>query len=105
MYYTLYAIYNSLHWCGAELSISDRLVVNYVTLVIGQCLLLVLTICSVAAVFPRVSTHYTPHHHVIPTHVNASVCVCAIIFVFMRGGTVHVFVLILNATGVTVGCM
>ncbi|XP_067097719.1 adenylate cyclase type 3-like [Osmerus mordax] len=33
--------------------IDPLLVVNYVTLVIGQCLLLVLTLCSVAAVFPR----------------------------------------------------
>lgn len=31
-----------------------RLVVNYVTLAVGQLLLLILTVCSLAAIFPRV---------------------------------------------------
>lgn len=32
-----------------------RLIANYVTLVVGEVLLLILTICSLAAIFPRVS--------------------------------------------------
>lgn len=31
-----------------------RLVVNYVTLAVGEVLLLILTVCSLAAIFPRV---------------------------------------------------
>lgn len=33
----------------------DRLIANYVTLAVGEVLLLILTICSLAAIFPRVS--------------------------------------------------
>ncbi|KAJ8409164.1 hypothetical protein AAFF_G00241850 [Aldrovandia affinis] len=36
-----------------EALIDPQLVVNYVTLVIGELLLLILTICSLAAIFPR----------------------------------------------------
>ena len=32
----------------------DRLSVNYVTLAIGEVLLVILTVCSLAAIFPRV---------------------------------------------------
>lgn len=32
-----------------------RLMTNYLTFVVGEVLLLVLTICSLAAIFPRVS--------------------------------------------------
>lgn len=32
----------------------SRLFVNYVTLAVGQVLLLILTVCSLAAIFPRV---------------------------------------------------
>lgn len=32
----------------------DRLVANYVTFVVGEILLLILTLCSLAAIFPRV---------------------------------------------------
>lgn len=32
----------------------SSLVVNYVTLAIGEVLLLILTVCSLAAIFPRV---------------------------------------------------
>lgn len=32
----------------------SRLVVNYVTLAVGEVLMLILTVCSLAAVFPRV---------------------------------------------------
>uniref|UniRef100_A0A8C7VP47 Adenylate cyclase type 3 n=1 Tax=Oncorhynchus mykiss TaxID=8022 RepID=A0A8C7VP47_ONCMY len=38
---------------GMEVLIDPMLVVNYVTLAIGEGLLLILTICSMAAVFPR----------------------------------------------------
>lgn len=43
-----------------EISISfyfslKRLVANYVTLAVGEVLLLILTVCSLAAIFPRVS--------------------------------------------------
>lgn len=31
-----------------------RLVANYVTFVVGEILLLILTLCSLAAIFPRV---------------------------------------------------
>ncbi|KAI1897993.1 hypothetical protein AGOR_G00089020 [Albula goreensis] len=37
-----------------EALIDPQLVVNYVTLVVGEVLLLILTICSLASVFPRV---------------------------------------------------
>lgn len=33
----------------------DRMIANYVTLAVGEVLLLVLTVCSLAAIFPRVS--------------------------------------------------
>ncbi|XP_041831942.1 adenylate cyclase type 3-like [Melanotaenia boesemani] len=36
-----------------EVFIDPLLVVNYVTLVVGQTLLLILTVCSLAAIFPR----------------------------------------------------
>ncbi|CAL8313687.1 unnamed protein product [Lota lota] len=36
-----------------EVFIDPRLVVNYVTLAIGEFLLLILTVCSLAAIFPR----------------------------------------------------
>lgn len=36
------------------LSSSPRLIVNYVTLAVGEVLLLILTVCSLAAIFPRV---------------------------------------------------
>ncbi|XP_061602343.1 adenylate cyclase type 3-like [Cololabis saira] len=36
-----------------EVFIDPRLVVNYVTLAVGQVLLLILTVCSMAAIFPR----------------------------------------------------
>ncbi|XP_041952503.1 adenylate cyclase type 3-like [Alosa sapidissima] len=40
--------------CSAmEILIDPQLVVNYVTLAIGESLLLILTICSLAAIFPR----------------------------------------------------
>ncbi|KAL2082116.1 hypothetical protein ACEWY4_021934 [Coilia grayii] len=40
--------------CSAmEIFIDPQLVVNYVTLAIGESLLLILTICSLAAIFPR----------------------------------------------------
>lgn len=32
----------------------SRLTVNYVTLAVGEVLLLILTVCSLAAIFPRV---------------------------------------------------
>lgn len=32
----------------------SRLVVNYVTLAVGEVLLLILTVCSLAAIFPKV---------------------------------------------------
>ncbi|XP_068071803.1 adenylate cyclase type 3 [Danio rerio] len=37
-----------------EILIDPQLIVNYVTLAIGELLLLILTLCSLAAVFPRV---------------------------------------------------
>ncbi|KAJ7341347.1 hypothetical protein JRQ81_005336 [Phrynocephalus forsythii] len=37
-----------------EIFIDRRLVANYVTFVVGEVLLLVLTVCSLAAIFPRV---------------------------------------------------
>ncbi|KAJ8290923.1 hypothetical protein GJAV_G00019230 [Gymnothorax javanicus] len=37
-----------------EALIDPHLIVNYVTLVIGEVLLLILTVCSLAAIFPRV---------------------------------------------------
>lgn len=43
-----------LHWLIIFVLVSDRLTVNYVTLVLGEVLLLILTICSLAAIFPRV---------------------------------------------------
>ncbi|KAM7368034.1 hypothetical protein PAMP_014287 [Pampus punctatissimus] len=38
-----------------EVFIDPQLVVNYVTLAIGEVLLLILTVCSLAAIFPRLS--------------------------------------------------
>lgn len=35
----------------------SRLIANYVTFAAGEVLLLVLTVCSLAAIFPRVSGH------------------------------------------------
>lgn len=35
-------------------SLYHRLMTNYVTFVVGEVLLLILTICSMAAIFPRV---------------------------------------------------
>lgn len=46
--------------CSADLfttqspSVCHRLMTNYVTFVVGEVLLLILTICSMAAIFPRV---------------------------------------------------
>lgn len=46
--------------CSADLSTTQspslchRLMTNYVTFVVGEVLLLILTICSMAAIFPRV---------------------------------------------------
>lgn len=37
------------------LVLSNRLMANYMTLAIGEVLLLILTFCSLAAIFPRVS--------------------------------------------------
>ncbi|XP_042301499.1 adenylate cyclase type 3 isoform X1 [Sceloporus undulatus] len=37
-----------------EIFIDPRLVANYVTFVVGEILLLILTVCSLAAIFPRV---------------------------------------------------
>lgn len=36
----------------------DRLMTNYVTFVVGEILLLILTICSLAAIFPRVRSTF-----------------------------------------------
>lgn len=33
----------------------NRLIANYITFAVGEVLLLILTICSLAAIFPRVS--------------------------------------------------
>lgn len=35
----------------------NRLIANYVTFAVGEVLLLILTICSLAAIFPRVSSN------------------------------------------------
>lgn len=35
--------------------LSSRLIANYITFAVGEVLLLILTICSLAAIFPRVS--------------------------------------------------
>ncbi|KAJ8288338.1 hypothetical protein COCON_G00009970 [Conger conger] len=43
-----------LFTAAMEALIDPYLIVNYVTLVIGEVLLLVLTVCSLAAIFPRV---------------------------------------------------
>lgn len=40
------------------MSFSPSLAVNYVTLVVGEVLLLILTVCALAATFPRVRKHY-----------------------------------------------
>lgn len=38
----------------------SRLIANYITFAVGEVLLLILTLCSLAAIFPRVSaTHFT----------------------------------------------
>ncbi|XP_072558619.1 adenylate cyclase type 3 isoform X2 [Paramormyrops kingsleyae] len=42
-----------LFTAAMEALIDPQLVVNYVTLIVGEILLLILTICSVAAIFPR----------------------------------------------------
>lgn len=39
------------------LVLSNRLIANYITLAVGEVLLLILTFCSLAAIFPRVSYH------------------------------------------------
>ncbi|KAI1885533.1 hypothetical protein AGOR_G00204760 [Albula goreensis] len=43
-----------LFTAAMEALIDPHLIVNYVTLVIGEVLLLILTVCSLAAIFPRV---------------------------------------------------
>lgn len=43
-----------LHWLIISVLVSDRLTVNYVTLVVGEVLLVILTVCSLAAIFPQV---------------------------------------------------
>lgn len=35
----------------------SRLIANYITFAVGEVLLLILTICSLAAIFPRVSNN------------------------------------------------
>lgn len=44
------------HWASNPfpLGLFGRLVANYVTFVVGEILLLILTLCSLAAIFPRV---------------------------------------------------
>lgn len=39
-------------------SLSHRLMTNYVTFVVGEVLLLTLTVCSLAAIFPRVRSTF-----------------------------------------------
>lgn len=39
----------------SALTVVSRLIANYITFAVGEVLLLVLTICSLAAIFPRVS--------------------------------------------------
>lgn len=45
-----------------SLPLCHRLMTNYVTFVVGEILLLLLTICSLAAIFPRVRTAVCGQH-------------------------------------------
>lgn len=53
-----------------------RLIANYVTLAVGEVLLLILTFCSLAAIFPRVSdhTHTTLWRYAVLRSESASFC-------------------------------
>ena len=54
-----------------------RLIANYITLAVGEVLLLVLTICSLAAIFPRVSQRARRHartHTYTHTHTRTRRC-------------------------------